>query len=432
MKVPQDKAAAVRRAQELAHKGGSSGLEECHQLRQHFADEPQICQSLGDMYVKQQATKQAFEAYSQAAELYAQSGFMLKSFAIYKRMRRLEPGRRDLYTRLGDLYSDCGLTNNAIAEYLSGVKLLDQAGDSEAALALYRKILLLSPSNTSVRRRVADLCLETRRTEEAIQEYLRLAENLCELRRNDEARGVYALILKYAPGHPEATRRLGSLSFDSPETVRTERANPSPVDGGISALEVTMAEAGQQGEPRVVERTEDELQPLTATVEVEGQDLDEEIVIPGIEASSERAADEEIVAAAFSDETREQFERYYSLAVAYKDMGLLDEAIETFELASRGPFRFLDSCVMTADCYRERRLNNSAISWLQRALTDARCKGPLAAYVKYRLALLYEEEGFAKKAAQLYASIPASQEAADRLAKISPGPDSLTSIRQVG
>jgi tetratricopeptide (TPR) repeat protein len=102
------------------------------------------------------------------------------------------------------------------------------------------------------------------------------------------------------------------------------------------------------------------------------------------------------------------------LALAYKEMGLLDEAIETFEQALRGPSRFLDSCTMIAMCYKDRRLNKAAIEWLERAGRHPRCEGAVALSVKLALAQLYEAEGQGEKAAQLYACPPAIQQTAER------------------
>ncbi|MEK6605197.1 MAG: tetratricopeptide repeat protein, partial [Nitrospirota bacterium] len=114
----------------------------------------------------------------------------------------------------------------------------------------------------------------------------------------------------------------------------------------------------------------------------------------------------------------EEFETHYDLGIAYKEMGLIAEAIEEFQLAARGPTRFVDACAMIAACYKDQNLNTSAIAFLERVLADARCGGPGVPYVKYDLAVLYEDEGFADKAVRLYEDIPSIRDVEARLRRL--------------
>ena len=122
----------------------------------------------------------------------------------------------------------------------------------------------------------------------------------------------------------------------------------------------------------------------------------------------------------------EEFETHYDLGVAYKEMGLTIEAIEEFQLAARGPTRFVDACTMIAACYRDQNLSKSAITFLERVLTDARCAGPGVPYVKYDLAVLYEEEGFTDKAIRLYGDIPSIRDVDVRLRRVQGGEEPMT------
>lgn len=114
----------------------------------------------------------------------------------------------------------------------------------------------------------------------------------------------------------------------------------------------------------------------------------------------------------------EDVETHYDLGVAYKEMGLIAEAVEELRLAARGPTRFVDACTMIAACYKDQRLNKSAIAFLERVLSDAGCAGPGVPYAKYDLAVLYEEEGFADKAIRLYEDIPSIRDVEARLRRL--------------
>jgi tetratricopeptide (TPR) repeat protein len=114
----------------------------------------------------------------------------------------------------------------------------------------------------------------------------------------------------------------------------------------------------------------------------------------------------------------EEFETHYDLGVAYKEMGLIAEAIEEFQWAARGQTRFVDACAMIAACYKDQNLHTSAITFLERVLADTRCVGPGVPYVKYDLAVLYEDEGFADKAVRLYEDIPSIRDVEARLRRV--------------
>ncbi len=118
----------------------------------------------------------------------------------------------------------------------------------------------------------------------------------------------------------------------------------------------------------------------------------------------------------------DKYETHYDLGVAYKEMGLLAEAIEEFQQAACGPMRFVDACAMIAACFKAQRRSKTAIALLERVLADPRCVGPGGPYVKYDLAVLYEEEGLTDKAARLFGEIPSILDAQDRLARLLGGP----------
>src|SRR5205823_1317394 len=92
-------------------------------------------------------------------------------------------------------------------------------------------------------------------------------------------------------------------------------------------------------------------------------------------------------------EIEEQLEVYYQLALAYKEMGLLEEAIETFAGLVQSPSRGVDACILLAGCYEDRNVKKSAIAWLERARCRPGCNGTLDLAVKHALARLYEDTG---------------------------------------
>ena len=99
-------------------------------------------------------------------------------------------------------------------------------------------------------------------------------------------------------------------------------------------------------------------------------------------------------------------ETHYTLGVAYKNMGLLDEAKEEFCFSMKSHDFFPDSCLMIAVCLKEQGECQLASAQLELLLTDPKCQGAKAQAIRYELGLLYEAQEQWSQAAAIYESIP--------------------------
>lgn len=111
-------------------------------------------------------------------------------------------------------------------------------------------------------------------------------------------------------------------------------------------------------------------------------------------------------------------ETHYTLGVAYKNMGLLDEAKEEFRLSMKHPDFFLDSCLMIAVCLKEQGEGQSASVQLELLLKDPKCQGAKAQAIRYELGLLYEAQEQWSQAAAIYESIPTFHDVPQRLESV--------------
>ena len=108
-------------------------------------------------------------------------------------------------------------------------------------------------------------------------------------------------------------------------------------------------------------------------------------------------------------------ETHYTLGVAYKNMGLLDEAKEEFCFSMKSHEFFLDSCLMIAVCLKEQGECQSASAQLELLLKDPKCQGARAQAIRYELGLLYEAQEQWSQAAAIYESIPTFHDVPQRL-----------------
>lgn len=105
----------------------------------------------------------------------------------------------------------------------------------------------------------------------------------------------------------------------------------------------------------------------------------------------------------------------YELGVAYKDMGLYEEAMEELQTALKGPACFVNASHAMALCLKAQGKTKDAIGYLEQAAGDAGCAGDLANAVRYDLGLLYESDGQFEKAFKIFSAIPAYKDVSQRL-----------------
>jgi len=98
----------------------------------------------------------------------------------------------------------------------------------------------------------------------------------------------------------------------------------------------------------------------------------------------------------------EDYDTRYNLGIAYKEMGLTEEAIHEFLISSKHPLKFFDSAGLLGICFREKGMMDESISWFEKALETSGRKDDEYNAVKYELvqtAKLKEDIPYAKKLA---------------------------------
>ena len=89
----------------------------------------------------------------------------------------------------------------------------------------------------------------------------------------------------------------------------------------------------------------------------------------------------------------EDYETHYNLGIAYKEMGLVDEAIGEFQLASKDPGRAVECCSMLGHCFLEKGMPQLAIKWFRKGLETPVIQETETAGMLYDLAAVYQDTG---------------------------------------
>jgi tetratricopeptide (TPR) repeat protein len=101
----------------------------------------------------------------------------------------------------------------------------------------------------------------------------------------------------------------------------------------------------------------------------------------------------------------EDYDTRYNLGIAYKEMGLLDEAIAEFQLAAKDEVRSLECCSMLGLCFMEKGMPDIAIKWFSKGLALPGRREEEYHGLRYDLAQAFEAANQPDKALQLYMEI---------------------------
>ena len=104
-------------------------------------------------------------------------------------------------------------------------------------------------------------------------------------------------------------------------------------------------------------------------------------------------------------------EKHYNLGVAFREMGLLDEAIGEFQKVVKGaqkgqyPPNFLQACSLLAVCFTDKGMPAIAAKWYQRALESPGLDEESILALQYDLGVAYEQAGDSRTALEKFSEV---------------------------
>jgi tetratricopeptide (TPR) repeat protein len=417
-------------------------------------EDPQARQKLGVFLLKQGEVVEGIDQLARAAVLYEKSGFAAKAIAVLRQMLKHDPGNIDLQRWLVRLLAQQGLMADALHEleritsggvrFSSEDQKVDFLRQAAEHLSGHPLPLLL----------IVDVLRSQRKFFEAVNEMEKAAPLAVASGQvgafGDRLKGLITLagtnleslesfgFLWIRVGNLEAglsvlrqvvqmTRKVGhAADFESMERVMAAiaqghgalRQATSFADAAriLAAPPPAPKAAAPAPPPQKAERPPERREapgprgpaspgrpPQTASPPAGAEG-------PGEAASSE---EEDLVRSAIGllqEKVREQIgesdhEARYNLGIAYKEMGLLDEAIEEFRVSRRKPDLFIGASTMLAETLAERGDIDAAMEALNETLGSDRVLGTQARDILYQKGLLLEKAGKAGEAMEIFLSI---------------------------
>lgn len=105
------------------------------------------------------------------------------------------------------------------------------------------------------------------------------------------------------------------------------------------------------------------------------------------------------------------YETHHNLGLAYKEMDLLDEAVEEFQVATSlvapgdGTPRYLQSCNLLGHCFMQKQMGRLAVMWFNRGLEAPGHSEDEYQALRFELGCAYEQMGDIDKAIDIFSEV---------------------------
>lgn len=223
--------------------------------------------------------------------------------------------------------------------------------------------------------------------------------------------------------HPDITARRQKLEGTAPVEVEPDVYEFGGADDLAEAKEERPAEqevsfAVITNDGEFVERGPEPPAPVTPPVATSKT---------GIDAGLAELFEEFRVAEEEGTE-KEDYETHYNMGTAYKEMDLIDEAIQEFQTsaslvkAGDGTSRFLQCCNMLGHCFMQKGMPEAAVLWFKKGLAAPGHSEDEYQALRYELASAYEQMGDLNNARQFYTEVygvdVSYREVAEKLAEL--------------
>jgi tetratricopeptide (TPR) repeat protein len=196
-----------------------------------------------------------------------------------------------------------------------------------------------------------------------------------------------------SPPPPEA-----AVVAAGPSGVEAPPAGGDFLGGLVGELEAGLEGFGEPTPPPAAGRAAETPPAQTAAPGAEGASL-----LSGLL--------EELGTGAAAPEAEEDPEKHYNLGVAFREMGLLDEAIGEFQKVLKGaqkdkfPPNFLQACSLLAVCFMDKGMPAIAAKWYKRALELPDLDDESTLALQYDLGVAYEQAGDTRSALERFSEV---------------------------
>ena len=417
---------------------------EISEFPEPFTPEPEPFEEAVSRASDQLSTKaeKTVEEIFTEADIFVRYGLLREAQKLLEGLKLRVPESIDLHLRLKSVYADTGDKESAVTECLILSELYSRGGDTGNEQKMLGEAYGISPDDPRLPKReftdlleptafpsadAADLTGNAPEEETFVEDYEEeLAEADFYARQGliQEALKILLKLQGLFPENRDVAERLESIgggvgvpyASGMPGTVETpdismehpkeKGESPAEVFGGETQWGQALSEKESEGKEREDAQAEED-----AGEEFEDLSFIEHEVVDAQEIP-EPALDDDVLEIfqefkkGLEDQLEdEDSETHYNLGIAYKEMGLVDDAIKEFQTARNDKKRFLQASSMLGVCYMEKGLYSLAVDVLTKALDNIGEKNESYWSLNYELAEAYEKNRNLGEALDLYTAV---------------------------
>jgi tetratricopeptide (TPR) repeat protein len=281
----------------------------------------------------------------------------------------------------------------------------ENSDDLELAMTLAEELGKLDPLVVKHHQKRVEYAFRRNDKPRLVEAYLTLGDALVQNEQNEKARAVYQRVLELAPDNMQA-----QLAMDTLAPAAKPAAPPPPATRSSAAAGKRPATPASTPAPRAsgsAPLADDGFVNLGDWLREDEGPKDTRMVVDEKEPTGDEDAD-------FADMLRkfkhgvaenveaEDYQSHYDLAIAFKEMGLLDEAIAGFQKALGAKHNRLPTYEALGECFIEKGQAKMASAILNRALNEGNASDDQLVGVLYLLGRASEEQGQSDKALDFY------------------------------
>ncbi len=168
----------------------------------------------------------------EASAVYLERGLFNAALDLCCEVIRQAPGYLPIHLRMGEVYERQERLDLALNKYQALINTYLARGEEKEAVAVYRSLLTLSPDNIAARSRLAELLSGMGRTEEAAHELIQVAHLYFRLGQTNQAVDKFREVRALAPESKEVYLEYGYflLKMDRPEAAVGELSRALQLD----------------------------------------------------------------------------------------------------------------------------------------------------------------------------------------------------------
>ena len=302
---------------------------------------------------------------------------------------------------LAEAQLEAGNREDGVRELETAMLGYERSGDLATAMSVADEIVRIDPSSVKHHQKRVEYAYRTNDRAQLVESYLSLADALFRTGQVDKSRTIYQRVLELSPDDLRAQAALSTMPEQAPEPAAPERKSPAARKSATPSKPAPLAAA----KPTPLDN--DAFVNLGDWLRDDANPKDTRMVVAEEEPTGNEEADFQDMLRKFKQGVAENveaedYQSHYDLGVAYKEMGLIDEAIAEFQKALRGPDNRVRTYEAIGQCFIEKGQNQMAATILARALTEKGMDDDQLVGVLYLLGRAYEALGKGEEALQYY------------------------------